>query len=238
MTDRAKTFPFEDGRPFAPSLARWAIALLSVAAGLTALMVGGRAVGQPAAVLTFTALPFFGLLILTGGRPGLVFRRLTFGDLGVGIAFALLNLVATGVTAWLVSRLLHTAPNPVSDTLAAMSLTDLPAFFALTGVQLIGEELVTVIPFLGTLALASHLGVRRSASVVVAAVAAALVFAAMHFPTYQWHVLQTVIIIGSARLVLLGAYLLTRNLWASVIAHILNDWILFAGLILLAHLTS
>lgn len=106
----------------------------------------------------------------------------------------------------------------------------------MTGIQLVGEELVTAIPFLAALVLVRRLGTGHRASVALAALVAALVFAAMHFPTYQWHLAQTVIIIGSARLILLGAYLLTKNLWASVIAHILNDWSLFAGVVLLTHL--
>ncbi|MDZ7936908.1 MAG: CPBP family intramembrane glutamic endopeptidase, partial [Rhodoferax sp.] len=40
---------------------------------------------------------------------------------------------------------------------------------------------------------------------------------------------QCLLIIGSARLVLSLAYLKTRNLWVSTLAHIINDWVLFGG---------
>lgn len=90
------------------------IALLSVASGLAGLLVVGPAFGQPVGVLLFTGLPFLGLLVLSDRQPGLLFKRLRGRDIGVGIAFALLNLVATVVVAWLVSRLLQTAPPPSS----------------------------------------------------------------------------------------------------------------------------
>lgn len=236
---RADGFPFQDGQPFAPSPWRWAIALLSVVGGLAGLMIAGPVFGQAQpwiGVLLFTGLPFLGLLVLTGGRPGLVFRRPGWQDIGVGAGFALLNLVATPLIALAVTRLFQTAANPIGDALATLSPAGLPAFLSLTGFQLIGEELVTVLPFLAVLVLAGRLGLGQRASIAIAALTAALLFAAMHLPTYQWHLAQTVIIIGSARLILLGAYLLTRNLWASVIAHILNDWTLFGALILLPHL--
>lgn len=120
------------------------------------------------------------------------------------------------------------AANPVNTTLAALPESGLPAFFALTGLQLVGEELVTAIPFLAALTLGRRLGLERRPALILASLSAALIFAAMHFPTYQWHIAQTILIIGVARLVLLGAWLATKNLWASVIAHICNDWTLFA----------
>lgn len=159
--------------------------------------------------------------------------RPTGRDLWLGVGFGVLNLVTTIAVGLLVSQVLPTAANPVNATLSQLPDSGLPAFFALTGLQLVGEELVTVIPFLAALALVGRIGLQRRAALVVASLVAALFFAALHFPTYQWHVLQTVLIIGSARLVLLGAYLTTKNLWASVIAHILNDWTLFAVAVLL-----
>lgn len=236
MKPTGRDFPFQDDASDQPSAFRWAVALAAVAAGFAALMYGPHLFGANRSlpgVLLFVGLPLAGLALLTRGRLRLVFARPTLKDIGVGIGFGLLNLVVTFVIGWLVTGWLHTAANPIGDTLAALANNRLAAFFGLTGLQLVGEELVTVIPFLAVLTLVRRAGGGRALSVSLAAVAAALVFAAMHFPTYHWHVLQTVLIIGSARLVLLGAYLTTKTLWASVIAHILNDWTLFA-LVLLA----
>lgn len=203
--------------------------------GLAGLMAAPRLFGpdqQWAGVLVFVGAPLAGLALLLGGHLARVFARPSGRDILIGLGFGLLNLIATVGVGLLVSRVLQTAANPVNTILAAIPDSGLPAFFALTGLQLVGEELVTVIPFLAVLTLAGRLGVKRGTAVLLASVAAALLFAAMHFPTYQWHVLQTVLIIGSARLVLLGAYLVTKTLWASVIAHIFNDWTLFAVMLI------
>lgn len=237
MPPGARDFPFYDGRPYAPSTVRWLVALAAVAGGVAGLFCAplwfGRDAALPGAIL-FTGLSLLGLAVLTKRRLGLMFAWPTRRDVGHGIGFAVLNLVVTLLVGWLVTRLLQTAANPVNQALGALSLAELPAFFGQTAFQLVGEELVTVVPFLAVLTLARRVGLDRRAAVTTAALAAALLFAAMHFSTYQWHIIQTVVIIGTARLVLLGAYLTTKNLWASVIAHIVNDWTLFAAAMLLA----
>ncbi|WP_422110274.1 type II CAAX prenyl endopeptidase Rce1 family protein [Carnobacterium maltaromaticum] len=45
--------------------------------------------------------------------------------------------------------------------------------------------------------------------------------------------LQTVLTIGTARLILTFSYIKTKNIWVSFIVHLLNDWVLF-GLAFLA----
>lgn len=232
MSAPPRELPFADDDAPKPAAWRWALALLAVAAGLAVLLLGQSALGELPAVLLFVALPLVGLMVLTGGRLRLVLPRPTGRDVAVGLGFGLLNLIAVPLLGWLVTRLIPTAPNPVNDLLSRLTPETIPGFFAMTGLQLIGEELVTVIPFLAVMVLARRLGASRPAAIVIGAIGAALTFAAMHFPTYQWHILQTVLLIGGARLILLGAWLTTRNLWASVIAHIFNDWTLFGVLLL------
>lgn len=238
MPPTSRELPFADGNRPAPAAWRWAFALLSVAAGVACLMLGQRILGLVFAVTLFVGLPLAGVIILTAGRPVRVFMRPTGRDIGVGFGFGFLNLLAIPLLGWLVSRAIPMAANPVNDTLAAVTPATAPGVFAITGVQLIGEELVTVIPFFAVLALSRHLGLGRGPAIVIAALAAALTFAAMHFPTYQWHVLQAVLVIGGARLILLGAYLTTGNLWSSIIAHVFNDWTLFGVVVLATHLAG
>ena len=63
---------------------------------------------------------------------------------------------------------------------------------------------------------------------VGASLVGTLVFAAIHLPTYGGNILQCLAVIGVARVVLLVPFLLTKNIWASTGAHVLNDWTLFA----------
>jgi hypothetical protein len=100
-------------------------------------------------------------------------------------------------------------------------------FFIKTAVQLVGEEVLTILPFLALLQwLVARGGMRRAAAVFWAWLASAVLFGSVHLPTYDWNVAQCLIIIGTARLVLTLAYVKTKNLWVSSGAHILNDWVL------------
>ena len=122
----------------------------------------------------------------------------------------------------------HLSGNAGLNTLAALPVGQQIARFAMAAVQLLGEELVTILPLLATVAVLHRAGLPARWSVAVAWVVTALVFGALHLPTYQWHVGQALLVIGTARLVLTAVFIYTRNLWASTIAHIANDWTIMA----------
>ena len=93
----------------------------------------------------------------------------------------------------------------------------------------LGEELITIIPFLALLTfLTARCGLSRRVAIIGAWIGSAMLFGALHLSTYQWHLGQVLLIIGTARLVLTVPYLITKNIWSSTIAHITNDWLIFA----------
>jgi membrane protease YdiL (CAAX protease family) len=103
------------------------------------------------------------------------------------------------------------------------------AFFAKTLPQLFGEEVVTILPFLALMTLlSSGFGVGRKAAVVSAWLISSLLFGLIHLPTYDWNWVQCIVVIGTARLVLTLPWILTKNIWVSTGAHIVNDWLLFS----------
>lgn len=63
-----------------------------------------------------------------------------------------------------------------------------------------------------------------------------MAFGLVHLPTYNWNLMQCLVVIGSARLVLTWAYVWTKNIWVSTGAHILNDWALIAPTVFLTPL--
>ena len=81
---------------------------------------------------------------------------------------------------------------------------------------------------LATVALLHRAGLPARWAVALAWVATALMFGVLHLPTYQWHLGQALLVIGTARLALTAVFIYTRNLWASTIAHIANDWTIMA----------
>jgi membrane protease YdiL (CAAX protease family) len=213
----------------------WALVLASLALGFAALSLpvpAGAAALLPA--LLFPLLPLLALRAVAGpGWRAALFRRLTLRDLGLACGIALANLVVSFSVAALVQARFGLASNPALATLAGQGAGERALFFLGTLPQLLGEELLTVLPLLALLSLLhGHLGWPRRKSLVAAWLLSALPFALAHLPTYQWNLAQCLLVIGSARLVLSLAYLRSRNLAVSTLAHVLNDWLLFAGVLL------
>ncbi len=67
----------------------------------------------------------------------------------------------------------------------------------------------------------------RKPALCLAALVAAIVFAMIHLPTYQWNVAQALVGLIPVRLVLLMPFIITRNIWVSTSVHVLNDWTIF-----------
>jgi hypothetical protein len=129
----------------------------------------------------------------------------------------------------LVRAIAEVTPNAATGQLAAMRTGERLAFFAKTVPQLLGEEVVTVLPFLAVLTLLTqHFGVGRKGAVVSAWLVSSLLFGLIHLPTYNWNFVQCIVVIGTARIVLTMAWIRTKNIWVSTGAHIINDWLLFA----------
>jgi membrane protease YdiL (CAAX protease family) len=231
-----RDFPYYRGKPVSISLTGWIIALAMTAAGFVALtqaMWTGD-IARWAGIALFVALPLAGLALAAGRQWAAVFRHPTLGDVATGLAFAAINIVATFMVAWLLSQFLAMGSNAAVTGAAASTPGEQLALFAGSGVQLVGEELITVVPFLAVLTLATGAPkMPRAGGILLAWAVSSAIFAALHLPTYQWHVVQTMLVIGTARLLLTVPYLITKNLWSSTIAHIANDWALFGLAILL-----
>lgn len=224
-------FPFYDGRPVPLSGRQWALVLLALGLGFAALSVPTP--GMPwqfLQALLFALIPLLTLHAVAGPQAwGALFRRLSVRDGLLAVGIALLNLVVTVVVALLVSRWFGANANPVVAALAGQGGVERALFFVATLPQLLGEELLTILPLLALLQLfTQRLRWSRGRALAWAWLLSALPFALLHLPTYQWNLLQCVLVIGTARLVLSLAYLHTRNLLVSTLAHVLNDWAVFA----------
>jgi membrane protease YdiL (CAAX protease family) len=234
----ANDFPFYAGAPVALSAACWGLLLAAVAAGFAELTMpwpgSGTEVGQWAQVLLFPAIPLAVLAAVAGRHWLALLRPLRWRDPFLMLGFALLNIaVAAGLGLALYAGGGATV-NPAVGEVSAIGGEARLMFFARTVPQLFGEELLTLLPFLALLAFfAGRLGWSRRQAILGAWLLSSLLFGLLHLPTYRWNFLQCIVVIGSARLVLTGAYLLTKNIVVSTGAHILGDWLLL-GVILLA----
>lgn len=222
-----RDFPFYNSEPTEVALWKWALIVISCAAGLAALLF----VPSPNNVvgliprLMFPAIPLATFILFTGQYWTSIFRGLGRWDYLDMVIFWLLNLVVSGLLGLIVLALFGANPNPATDSLAQAGPIDIFAFYLGTGIQLFGEEVFTILPFIAVMYLFfTKVKLSRNASVILAWLITAAWFGAAHLPTYDWNFAQAFIIIGGARLVLTLAFIRTKNILVSTGAHILNDW--------------
>jgi len=224
-------FPYYRENPDGFSLTAWFVVLASVAVSFLALMktqpVFHSGLSGFIPPLLFVLIPLGALAAVGGlGAPLALFRPLRGKDIGIILLFFILNAIITVAVGTLITGIFHTTANPAGNLLASASGADKLLFFGWTGVQLLGEEIFTVLIFLGAMALLGR-SMSRKVALWVAALVAAIIFAMVHLPTYQWNVGQALVGLVPIRLVLLLPYIITRNIWTSTGVHVLNDWTIF-----------
>lgn len=236
-------FPYYQNTPPAISAGSWLLVLAATVAGFAALMIPlpftDNAVTGWLRVAAFVGLPLLGLIVAAPGRWKAIFGRVGLREVKLMFGFALLNIVISMAIGAVISTFGTTVANDRIASAGSLGGTALLNFFAKVALQLLGEELITILPFLAILAFCHRrLGLGRNASVIAAWLVSALAFGLAHLPTYDWNVVQCIVIIGSARLVLTWAYVWTKNIWVSTGAHIINDWTIMAATIFLPRLVA
>ncbi|ODT47733.1 CPBP family intramembrane glutamic endopeptidase [Devosia sp. 63-57] len=231
-------YPYYNGETVAITPGGWALVVASCAMAflvLTFWPFPNFPLNFVSAAL-FTAIPLVALMAVSGWRPPAMFRPFGAKDIAIAIGFGLLTIACSFVAGFILSRFIDMTPNNVATSVASMGFVETLAFLSPTLIQLVGEEVVTILPLLGVMWLcATRLRMTRHSAIIVAVAVSTLWFAALHLPTYDWNILQCLVTIGTARIVLTMSYLLTRNLWVSSLAHIINDWSLFFTSFLLGH---
>ncbi|WP_458454123.1 CPBP family glutamic-type intramembrane protease [Methanobrevibacter sp.] len=90
-------------------------------------------------------------------------------------------------------------------------------------VQLIGEELIKVIPFLIILHVSYKHNHNRKRSFLIALTFTLILFSLLHYKAYDGHLLQIFLIIGLGSIFDMLAYFTTKNVTVSYILHIMID---------------
>ncbi|MBY0363753.1 MAG: CPBP family intramembrane metalloprotease [Phreatobacter sp.] len=240
---QGRDFPFARGAPDAISTRGWLLVMAGVATGFVALVVpllfADNALTGWLRVLLFVGLPLLALRIASPSGWTAIFGKVGLREVKLMFAFALLNMVVSLAVGVAVKVFGTVTANAAVAGAGQLGGAQLAGFFAKVGVQLLGEELITILPFLAIVVLCGKLtGIGRNAAVVVAWLVSAVAFGLIHLPTYVWNLVQCVVVIGSARLVLTWAYIWSKNIWVSTGAHIINDWTLIATTAVLAPLAT
>lgn len=225
-----RDFPFYNGQPVEVAAWKWGVIVLSCVVGFAALMFypAHNDVQSLVPRILFPAIPLAVFIYFTGQYWKSLFKKPTGRDFLTMVIFWLLNLAVSGIVGIAVKIFFGANSNPATAGLADGGPGGIAAFYAGTGIQLLGEEIFTILPFLAIMFLLhTKAGLSRNTSMILAWLATAVWFGAAHLPTYGWNFAQALLIIGAARLVLTLAYIRTKNLWVSTGAHILNDWTIF-----------
>lgn len=231
-------FPFYNGRPVDLGAGRWGLLVLAAAAGflVLALIPPSNQVVLLVSRILFVAIPLAAFIVLAGPSWKTIFRPLRWIDALTMIIFWAVNMVLSSLVAVAVKTADpgHVTANRATDQLDTAG--QLILFYLGTFIQLFGEELFSLLPFLAIMYLAfTKLHLSRTASIVVAWVLTAIWFGAAHLPTYDWNLVQCFLVIGLARVVLTLAYIRTKNILVSFGAHLLTDWVIFTFTLIFAN---
>jgi membrane protease YdiL (CAAX protease family) len=184
-------------------------------------------------------IPLVALAYVAPGHWKAIFGKVGGREVKLMFGFALLNIVVSMSIGAIVNALANVTPNGTTAQLGNLDVAERIAFFAKTIPQLFGEEVITLLPFLALLQwFSKDLGMARKGAIVGAWLTTSVIFGLIHLPTYDWNWIQCLVVIGSARVVLTLPWILTKNIWVSTGAHIVNDWLLFAMTMLGASLAG
>ena len=243
LEDPDRDFPFYNGAPVGLSAWQWLFVMAAVAAGFAVLVAPipwpAGPLGAMIPAVLFPLIPLVALAQVAPGHWKVLFGKVGWRELRLMVGFALLNIVVSMSVGVIVHAFADVTPNAATAQLNGMDTVGRIAFYAKTVPQLFGEEVVTILPFLALLTLlSSRFGVGRKGAIVGAWLISSLLFGLIHLPTYDWNLIQCIVIIGTARMVLTLPWILTKNIWVSTGAHITNDWLLFSMILLGAGLVG
>lgn len=243
LEDPGTDFPFYNGVPVAISSRQWLWVMSMVGAGFMMLMLPvhwpGGVFGAFIPAVLMPAIPLVAFASVANGHWTAIFGRVGIREVRLMFGFALLNIFVSMAIGAVVSALTPVTSNAFAVTLGEQDAVGRMALLAKTLPQLLGEEVITLLPFLAVLTWLTHsVGLGRKRAIVGAWLITAVVFGCIHLPTYNWNWVQCIVVIGSARLMLTLPWIMTKNIWVSTGAHVINDWVLFGMSLLGSELAS
>ena len=122
--------------------------------------------------------------------------------------------------------------NPVNDTFTSNNFFDIAKEFLLSGTQIIGEELIIIVPFIILMNLMIKVGVKEKNSIILLVILTSILFGALHLSTYDWNFYQCFVVVGLTRIPFTIASIKQDSIWAGIISHIIFDWSLFVVVVI------
>lgn len=137
----------------------------------------------------------------------------------IGLGFSIVAVVISSIVVEMMG--IEGSANPIFDILTE---DNIKSFFVSTMIQFIAEEIIFVIPFL--FVINKFKTKNNILKTIVAIIVSSLIFGAMHISTYNFNILQAVLVISIIRTGLSMSYVLSKNLTVTYLIHIIYDWTL------------
>ena len=182
--------------------------------------------GNLKSVLIFL-IPFCGFLYVCRGKLNLIVKRLHKFDLGYILLYVLLYYFFAFAAGFLLLHLgFQLKPN------AILSVNKDAVFWVMFLIQVFGEELFKLSMFFIALSLLyNHASKIDNYIIAISALITSLLFAAAHLFAYS-SILQPLMILGIGNLVLMLAYIQSKNVLIPYASHIIVDFIPMATMFL------
>lgn len=135
----------------------------------------------------------------------------------IGLGFSIFAVVVSSIV---VTKLgIKSDVNPIFEVLTP---DNFKSFFISTLIQFIAEEIIFIIPFL--FVINKMKSENKILKTILAIILSSVIFGAMHLSTYNYNILQAVLIISIIRTGLSMSYVLSKNLTVTYLIHIIYDW--------------
>lgn len=157
------------------------------------------------------------IFYVSKGNLGLFFKKIKRSDIKLIIFCVIAPYAYSMLMLFIIEYFKLTAPTFVEES----SISIANVLFMI--VQLIGEELFKVILLILVMSLVYYFSKNRKLSIVLAVIMTMIVFGAAHEGAYGT-LLQVLLIQGLGSIFDLYAYMKTKNVFVSYIAHLLFDF--------------
>lgn len=176
-------------------------------------------------------LSFIGLYIVVQKNYRLLFHRWTKKDSKTLFIYLVLTVLVGVLASQFISLIgFETTSNPETITQTDTNKISQFLFLSFNNIfQLLGEEFLAILPFLGILQFAvQKLNWTKKKAVLFALFLSSLIFGLFHLPTYQWNWAECILVVGSSRVLMTASYVKTKNIWVSYLVHFIYDALLFS----------
>lgn len=154
------------------------------------------------------------------------------------VKFILLSIVTAYVmsisTGIISTHILHETPatNSIKEQFNGSILDSFLMLFK-TIFMIAGEEILVILPLIIFVSLLIHkTKISQSKAIIIATIITAIIFGAIHLPTYQWNIFQCFLVVALTRIPFTIVSLKSDSIIAGIIGHIAFDWIIFLGMII------